>query len=143
MNEKQDVYDWIEDRFPYDGPHDRDTVIEASVVISRLVWYLNNATQPVIAKHTLEWANTVDLLVGNMAGAAYGQNQLLDQLAFSLTRQASEDPTLYDDRRDDAHPGAATANEAAGALTEAVGIVDQLGTVLDRARSYTTHLGNN
>jgi hypothetical protein len=141
--EEQDVYRWIEDRFPYDGPHSRDTVIEAALVLSRLVRYLNNATQPGIARHTLEWAHTVDQIVGNMAGAAYGQNQLLEQLALSLTQQASNDPTLYDDRREDAHPGAVTANDAATALMQAVDTADQLGASLDRVCGYTTHLGNN
>lgn len=138
----QDVYDWLEERFPYDGPHSRDSVIDASVVVSRLIRYLNNATQPGIAKRTLEWANTTDQIVGNLAGAAYGQQQLLEQLADRMSVQARDDATLYDDRRVDDHPGADTATRAATCLTEAIVSTEALGAVLDHARSHTVHLGN-
>lgn len=123
----------------YDGPHDRETVKDAARAITRLVRYLNNATQP-SKPYTLDWANTTDSVLSNLGAAMHGLDQLFDQLAAGMQRQA-DDSTLYDDRRD--RPGADTARAAAARLQDARKGAADLAEVLDEARADTVHLGNN
>lgn len=143
MTEEQNIYDWIEDRFPYDGPHSADTVREAALVVSRLVRYLNNATQHSNARYTLEWANTANDVIGYIRASAHGQAQLLEQLAERLAYQAAEDPTLYDDRRSVKWPAPVTARHAASKLMAAAEQTMQLSSAIGAAQLHTTHLGNS
>lgn len=140
----QRMIDVIEDFFNIDGPHDRDRVIDAARCASALIRYLNHATQPgPRAERTLEWANTVHEVAGSLASVAHRQEQLLDQLALALDDMAADDPTLYDDRRDDKHPAPYTARKAAENLRAAAAESAHLGTVLDDARSFSVYLGND
>jgi hypothetical protein len=140
----QPFVETIEQHFHIDGPHNREQVIDAAQCVSSLIRYLNHATDPgPRAERTLEWANTVYTVSGNLTAAAYAQQQLLDQLAQSLDRQAAHDPTLYDDRRDDVHQAAHTAIEAAEELREAAAQASRLGDAIENSRSFSVHLGND
>lgn len=123
-----------------DGPHDRDTVLDAAGSIAELVRYLNHATQGPAAARTLEWANTIYETVSSLSAAVHGCDQLLGQLAAALERQAG-DPKLYDDRRD--RPGAGTAHAAATMLQAARAAVRETAGQLDAGRDLTVHLGND
>lgn len=134
----EDVYSWVEGRFPYDGPHSRDRVIDAALGMSGLVRYMNNATQP-SKPYTLDWVATVDRVLGGVGAATYGLDQLFEQLGSALERQASS-PTVYDDRRD--RTGARSAQEAAFLLGKARAAVSDLALAIEATRAATSHLGN-
>ncbi len=123
-----------------DGPHTRDTVLDAARSIAELVRYLNHATQQPAAARTLEWANTIYGLLSNLTAAAYGMDQLLQQLMAVLKAQAGN-PKLYDDRRD--RPGGPTACEAEIELVNALDAARTLAIFLESARDLTVHLGND
>lgn len=134
-----DVYAVIEQHWRYDGPHSADQVTDAAAAVALLVRYLNNATGPGNAPKTLEWAATVDRVLGCVNSFAHGLDQLLRQLADALRGQAG-DPSLYDDRRD--RPGRATALAAAHRIIAARRRVGDLTRELEGARALTNHLGN-
>lgn len=150
-----DAYDVVEQHWPYDGPHSRDTVLEAARAVSGLVRYLNNATQPGTARYTLEWANTIDSVVSNVKSAVYGLDQLLDQLS-SAAKAAAEDPTIYDANsprpEDRTAEGARIARELADqlqAMRQSVAVweggyrvVGGLAHQFDTAHSLSARLGN-
>jgi hypothetical protein len=93
----EDVSDVVEAALPYDGPHSRDTVIDAARLMAGAGRYLNNATQPHTADTTLAWASTIGSVLGNVKTTLYQLDQLLDQLAQAALRLA-EDPTVYSDQ---------------------------------------------
>lgn len=134
-----DVYDLIEQHFPYDGPHSAEHVTAAGIAVARLVRYLNNATGPGNARKTLEWAASVDHVLGSVNAAVHGLNQLLRQLAAALDSQ-TDNPTLYDDRRD--RLGSHTAQLAAQEVRYATVDVAALTRQIENALSLTQHLGN-
>jgi hypothetical protein len=139
-----DVDGWVEDRFPYDGPHDPDKVIEAAMAIRELTRYISNATRH---RHTLEWAATVRRVTNTLAGATWLQDEVLDRLADGMTRLAG-DPTLYHedtpsrDRAGGDPKAAATAREAARVLGEARKAVRVSATALDTVAQTVYPLGN-
>jgi hypothetical protein len=143
----------LERQLPYDGPHSRDSVIAAADGMAYLVRYLNNATQPVTARHTLAWSNTIDEVVSRIKAAVYGMDQLFDQLG-AAARAAAKDPTLYDARAalDVRHQeGAKVALQLADRLNEIRRLlvvweehrpVGGLAAELDHVHSMSTRLGN-
>ena len=136
----QDILNEIERLFPYDGPHSAETVATAAQAVNRLVRYLNNATGPWNAPHTLEWGATIYRVVGALSGSVDGMEQLFDQLRIAAEAQAT-DPTAYDDRRD--RPAATTAHELAATINDARGRLGEVAAELDRAHSLAGHLGND
>lgn len=116
-----DRRDVVDEFWPYDGPHSRETVIDAANAIPDLVRYLNNATQPGTAARTLAWANTIDALVSAIKTSVYRMDQLIDQLAAAARTQAA-DPSVYDARATTAaerhNEGAQQARELADKLNE-------------------------
>lgn len=134
-----DVYDLIERHWPYDGPLSRESVTDAAAAVALLVRYINNATGPGNARTTLEWAVTVDRVLGSTNSAVHGLDQLLRQLADAMRDQAA-DPSLYDDRRD--RPAATTALAAGDRLNAARRAVSSLAREIERGRALTNHLGN-
>jgi hypothetical protein len=133
-----DAYEIVERFWPYDGPYSDEHTTAAALMIGRLGRYLNNATQ----KHDgLPYAAVVGRVLGDLAGAVVGYEQLLSQLARFLDREAERNPSLYDDRRD--HTGAHTARETAAALVEAVDVVRELHTALAEPTRLAYHLGSD
>jgi hypothetical protein len=133
--------DKVEEIFPYAGPHDADTVTEAAEAIGPLVRYLNNATQ----QHTtLPYAGTVDEVVASLAAAAYGLDQLLQQLATALTAHRDHG-RLYDDAAADPSTaaGTATAGAAIDLLRVGRSSAGELAAVLQQAHSATARLGHH
>lgn len=130
----------IECFFPYDGPHGRESVIDAARGAAALVRYMNNATSGGNGRRTLEWASTTDGVIGAVHALVANLDQLLDQLAVGMQRQIHE-PTLYDDRRD--RHAAEAALEVVGGLHEARQRNDALATALATVRESSSHLGNN
>lgn len=137
----KDFDDLIEEHFPYDGPHSRDTVLDAARVISGLVRYLNNATGPGNGQETLQYGPTVYRLLGAISNATQGLDQLLEQVTDALDRVA-DDLTLYDDRRGD-HTGGDTAHMAAALVEEARRTLVAPRQRLDHAWQVTSHLGHD
>ena len=140
MNGERELLNAIRECVPYDGPHSAATVAGAAHGLSVLVRYLNNATGPGNARTTLAWAPTVHRVLGDLAAAVHGLDQLFTQLVAATTRQAS-DPTLYDDRP--GRPGADTAHALAAQLTELRRTASWLARSLDQARELSAHLGND
>lgn len=132
-----DPYEIVERFWPYDGPYSDERTTAAAVMIGRLGRYLNNATQK---RNGLPYAAVVGRVLGDLAGTVAGYEQLLDQLAWFLEREAEGNPTLYDDRRD--RPGAQTARETAVALDDARGAVRALYLALSEPGQLAHHLGS-
>jgi hypothetical protein len=128
----------VEHHWPYHGPYGPYRTAAAAFVIGRLVRYLNNATGNATA---LPHPSTVGEAITHLRDAARGLDQLLRQLADFSTAQASDNPNLYDDRRDPIHPAGETAHHLAGALEYARAAARELATQLDHAAGYAAHLG--
>jgi hypothetical protein len=95
MAEIRNLTDVAETFWPYDGPHNAESVTTAAYATARLTRYLANATQP--HQGTLDFPSTVDNIVGNAIAAASGLRQVLGQLAHRMRALAADD-RLYDDR---------------------------------------------
>jgi hypothetical protein len=132
-----DPYEIVERFWPYDGPYSDERTTAAAVMIARLGRYLNNATQKA---NGLPCAAVVGPVLGDLASAVIGYEQLLGQLAEFLDREAEGNPSLYDDRHD--RPGAQTAREAAAELDEAKAAVLALYTALTGPAELAYHLGS-
>jgi len=137
QDEGPDPYEIVERFWPYDGPYSDERTTAAAVMIGRLGRYLNNATQKA---NGLPYAAVVGRVVDDLAGAVIGYEQLLDQLAWFLEREAADNPSLYDDRRD--RPGAQTARETAVVLDDARGAVRALYLALSAPARLASHLGS-
>lgn len=129
--------DEIEELFPVDGPHSRESVIEAARGLSHLVRYLNHATQN---RKAMEWGSTTYSVLGNLNSVTYGLNQLLDQLGEAL-HEYGQDPTAYDDRRD--RPAAETASQVRALLMEARTHFALVRHRIEKAHGEASHLGND
>lgn len=136
--------DIIEQHWPYDGPHDDHSTVQAARAIEHLVRYLNNATGPGHRDTAVPYASTGYRVVTGVAGATGLLPQLLGQLVRFFTDQ-STDPTLYDDRR--GRPGAPPAGVTAMAvvdwLQEAVHRCHVLEGALRSAAVHGVYLGND
>ena len=155
MTGEQDFTRVIGRALPYDGPHSRASVVAAAEGVSYLVRYLNNATQPVTAEHTLAWASTIDAVLSRVKAAVYGLDQLFGQLSAAAAAQA-ETPGLYDASAASAaerhSEGARLARELAEQLSELrqrVVVWDGFRPVaglaheLDQVHSVSARLGND
>jgi hypothetical protein len=132
-----DAYELVERFWPYDGPYSDEHTGSAVVMIGRLGRYLNNATQK---RGGLPFAAVVGRVLGDLAGAVAGYEQLLRQLAEFLDREAEHNASLYDDRRD--RPGAQTARETAAGLDDAIAAVRVLFAALTVPAELAYHLGS-
>ncbi|MGH3614102.1 MAG: hypothetical protein ACRDRK_16220 [Pseudonocardia sp.] len=137
-DERPDPYEIVERYWPYDGPYSDERTNAAALMIGRLGRYLNNATQK---RDGLPYAAVVGRVLTDLAGVVIGYEQLLDQLAWFLEREAEGNPLLYDDRRD--RPGAQTARETAVALDDARGAVRALYVALSEPAQLAYHLGSD
>lgn len=129
-----DVDTLIEEHWPYDGPHSDQKVKDAASTISGLTRYMNNASQ-----RGMRNAASVNAVLGALGGAAYGLDQLVDQLQSTM-RHHAEDPSLYDDRRD--RPAADTAAAVIDGLAHVRAAAAQLAAAIETTREHTSHLGN-
>lgn len=137
QDERPEPNEIVERFWPYDGPYSDEHTTAAVVMIARLGRYLNNATRK---RDGLPYAALVGRVLGDLAGAVIGYEQLLGQLAEFLEREADGDPSLYDDRRD--RPGAQTARETAAELDDAKSAVLALYTALTGPAQLAYHLGS-
>lgn len=134
--------DAIADVVPYDGPHDMWTVRAAADGVSQLVRYLNNATGPWNAKHTLHYASTTDSIIASIKAATYGLDQLLGQLRDGMIEQADR-PDLYDaNLRDDPTAARIAATELAARINDARAAATGAAHALEAAHSISARLGN-
>jgi hypothetical protein len=119
----------------YDGPHTTETVTGAAAAISALTRYLANATRP----DALPYASHVHQVLRSLTDAARSLDQVLDRLGEATARHA-QDPSLYDDRPDQA------AGITAGAVLTALGVAQselvQLTRRLDEAGDAASHLAH-
>lgn len=94
----------LETIWPYDGPHTPETVTDAARAISQLVRYINNATS---IRHRYRYMSDVAQVANSLAAAAYGLDQLLDQMSAAIDQHIATGG-LYDDQCP-ADPDAGTA----------------------------------
>ncbi|HEV2779107.1 MAG TPA: hypothetical protein VGX25_06850 [Actinophytocola sp.] len=131
------AYEIVERFWPYDGPHSSDTVTDAATAVGQLVRYMNNATW----NPRLLNGPSLYRVLSSLNSAAYGLDQLLEQLA-EAARTLAGDSTMYDDRRD--RPASATALELAEAITAArrafAGVPRR---EVERAAGLACHLGHD
>jgi hypothetical protein len=138
-----DATDIIAEHWPYDGPHNRDTVHSAAEAISGLVRYMNNATGPWNARNTLVYASDVDRILANLHGAVDLLPQLINQLRGFIADH-SEAGEFYDDQeRGNPDRGVETAAELVDALGEVRSALGLLSIGLTSARRASNRLGNN
>ncbi len=123
-----------------DGPHTPESVRAAGAAIDELSRYLARATAPWVQGLELRGADLYHL-IGELRSAAGKVDQVLDQLA-GRAEQLADDPTLYDDRRDD-HLAADTVHEAWTHLTATRGALTHVIGHLDHAHSAASHLGHD
>lgn len=133
------LLDAVEAELPYDGPHSEATVVDASSAVSQLVRYMNNATQPGMARRTLPYASSVYRALSGVGGALSSLDQLFRQLSDAITQHA-ERPGLYDDRRN--RPGEQTAQELVAVLCHARSALAVTADQVADARELSSHLGN-
>lgn len=94
----------LESIWPYDGPHSPETVTDAARAISLLVRYINNATS---TRRRYRYMSDVAQVANPLAAAAYGLDQLLDQMSTAIDQHIATGG-LYDDQSP-ADPDAAIA----------------------------------
>lgn len=130
----------VEQRLPYDGPHDDHTAVEAAQAVAVLMRYLNNATYQ--RTDVLGYAPQIYRLVGALRDGVYRLDELMDHLAEELKHKARHDHTMVDDRGE-AYSPEGTAREAARYLENAQqGAVDATN-LLEQAFSSLSHLGHD
>ena len=76
----------VEQRLPYDGPHDDHTAVEAAQAVAVLMRYLNNATYQ--RTDVLGYAPQIYRLVGALRDSVYRLDELMDHLAEELKHKA-------------------------------------------------------
>lgn len=95
--------------WPYDGPHSTESVTAAARAISALTRYINNATS---RTGQYRYMPKAAIVVGSLAEATYGFDQLLDQMSTAIA-QHIDAGDLYDDHCPrDPFAGAARADVA-------------------------------
>lgn len=136
-----DGYQIVSEHWPYDGPYSPELTSGAAAAIERLVRYLNNATGK--PSGALPFAATGGSVINNLGAAAHGLDQLLRQLEDFFERQAWDDPTLYDDRRDPVYAASETAHAVVANLVTARRVAADVAKALDSAAGHASHLGND
>ena len=82
--------DAIEERWPYDGPHSVEGIVNGAYALGQLVRYLNNATQ---YRDRFDQPGQVhDVLMG-VQSAVYRLRQLLEQSAAMLDHMGTPETT--------------------------------------------------
>ena len=132
-----DPYELVEQHWPYDGPYSDELTVAAVLMIGRLGRYLNNATGK---RDGLPDAAAAGRVLAELHAAIAGYEQLLRQLGRFLDREAIDNRTLYDDRRD--RPGAVTAQAAAVRVRACVPSMRVVADVLGEAAGLASHLGS-
>lgn len=135
-----DTRDLIEDHFPFDGPHTPDSVAAAASCVDDLTRYLANATWPY--KQVTKRAPRLRPVVAQLSNGLGHLPQVFQQIAAALDNIA-DDPSLFDDRRSAAFPGADTARAAADELRLAAQQTELLRSRLSAAGSHLWHLGHD
>lgn len=141
----------IEQVWPYDGPHDQHSVATAAASIAALVRYLNNATQPHLADHTLPYAATISDILNGVRSAAMHLDQLLDQLDSAINQQATTGDVYDADLPDVPAAGRERARALSAQLAEArqsavqwdsYRLIGGLTADLDKAAALASGIGN-
>lgn len=127
----------IDEYWPFDGPHDGDTVSEAAQAMARLGRYINNATRGSV----LQSPRDLRVTVGSIATVLHQLPQLLDQVAARLERAAAR-TEFYDDHDSrDVDLGQTTTREAARRLRAALQPVSVAARAIDAAHAEVYRLG--
>jgi hypothetical protein len=133
-----DAYELVEQHWPYDGPHDDESLPSAAAAVERLTRYLANATRA----PRLTWPGpSAYRTVSNLRGAMVHLDQVLEQLSLYASGPMAQSASLYDDRHD--RPGADTALDVAVALECARDELRNAVEHLGRASRAGVHLGND
>jgi len=125
--------------WPYDGPHSTKKVTDAAQAISALVRYINNATS---TTRRYRYMSDVAKVANSLAAAAYGLDQLLDQMSYSIDQHIAAGG-LYDDRcPHDPNAGVAKADLAVNRIIRARSAANALGTQLSELGSTANTIGH-
>jgi hypothetical protein len=134
--------EFLAERWPTSGPHDRAQVRSAAAALPELMRYLATATDPVHARATLETPGDIDHLVDRLQQAVGHLPQLLDQLGHRVGDLAGAG-RLRDSRIPDEPPmGRELGHEVMSALSEVRPAVNFLAARLRAARSHSRHLAS-
>ncbi|MCE0765943.1 hypothetical protein LWC35_23985 [Pseudonocardia kujensis] len=123
--------------FPYDGPHNADTITEAASAVAELHRYLNNATRSSTLTAS-ELASTLQ----SLSRAASGYRQLLDQLRQQVGRLEQHGAIYSDQHPDDPQEAAKLRDLARETLDRTRADADALRHGLDTASGYLSRLGH-
>lgn len=126
----------VERYWPYDGPHDDETVTSAAEAAAEMTRYLANATRN---PATLPYLSTVGDVLDGLGLAVSRLDQIGRQLAHVVERHA-DSGELYDDRAD--RLGNQTANELAAELAAVRAAATQLADRVAAAAQSANHLGH-
>jgi hypothetical protein len=126
----------VEANWPFDGPHDEDTIASAATAVDQLVRYMANATYRLPESGQGLWR-----IVSGLREAVSKLDQVLRYLSERAEGVVADDPILYDDRRD--RPGADTAAEVAILLRLAREGLAEACKTLSQASAVASHLGND
>lgn len=125
--------------WPYDGPHSTKKVTDAAHAISALVRYINNATS---TGGRYGYMSDVAKVANSLAAAAYGLDQLLDQMSAAIDQHIAAG-RLYDDRCPrDPDAGIAKADLAVNRIVQAQVAAGALATQLSELCSTTNTIGH-
>lgn len=134
MADTQNPRGIVQHYWPYDGPHDADTVTSAVDTLAELTRYLNNATRTTIPAPTL-----YDLL-GALDATANGMRQLIEQLADTAERYSQDTTLRHDAARDDPAAAKRDARHAACFLRDVPDTLADLAERFAEARQPLAHL---
>lgn len=125
--------------WPYDGPHSDQTVIEAARAISELVRYINNATS---TGRRYTYMSQASQVANSLAEAAWGLNQLLDQMSRRIADYI-DTGDLYDDHcPNDQLAGTARADTARQQAIQAGTNAIALGRQLSQLSNTMSGIGH-
>jgi hypothetical protein len=126
----------VEALFPIGGPYGDDETRAAARAVAALVRYLDHATRH---GEALPEPATVDDVLGSLATAAAGLDQLLPQLAYRLGRLTGL-PGAYATGE---HPANVVGHLAATYLGDARAALAQVEAALTAARQHISRIGLN
>lgn len=125
--------------WPYDGPHSTKTVTDAADAISVLVRYINNATS-MAGRYC--YMSKVAMVADSLAAAAFGLDQLLDQMSAAIDQHIATGG-LYDDQCPaDPDAGIAKADLAVNRIVRARSAAGVLAKQLVELGSTTNTIGH-
>lgn len=131
----------VGDNFPY-GQWDGYSTVNAAATLAELVRHLNHATRNPDA---VPWPSTVGDVLGNLAGAVAGMDQLLDQLNTRFRALAANPDSYVDGGNGVGGQPVPTVLDAAANLSELLEVARQgtekMAGLMGAAQTYASRVG--